>query len=52
MELPETLVKYAERLGFPNPSTTGYKALKRVFELIYLDHEDHAKVIGAIPGST
>ncbi|MBT7696744.1 MAG: 4Fe-4S dicluster domain-containing protein [Desulfobacterales bacterium] len=52
MELPEALIKYAKRLGFPDPLTTGYKALKRVFELIYLDHEDHAKVISAIPGTT
>ncbi len=51
MALPEVLVKYAKRLGFADPATTGYKALERVFELLYLDREEHAKVTCAIPGT-
>jgi NAD-dependent dihydropyrimidine dehydrogenase PreA subunit len=51
MALPEVLVEYAKQLGFSDPTTTGYKTLERVFEIIFLDHEDHIEVTNAIPGT-
>ena len=51
MALPEALVEYARCLGFGDPTTTGYKALERVFEIIYLDREDHLEVANSIPGT-
>ncbi len=51
MALPEVLIKYAKRLGFPDPTTSGYRALERALQLLYLDNEEHASVIGAIPGT-
>ena len=52
MSLPEILIKYATRLGFSDPATTGYKTLERAFELLYLDQDDHANVISAVPGTS
>ena len=51
MALPEALAEYAKRLGFSDPTTTGYKTLERVFEIIFLDREDHIKVANALPGT-
>jgi formate hydrogenlyase subunit 6/NADH:ubiquinone oxidoreductase subunit I len=51
MALPTALVEYARRLGFSDPTTTGYKTLERVFEIIYLDREDHIKLASSIPGT-
>ena len=51
MALPEVLIKYAKRLGFTDPTTSGYQTLERVFQLLYLDKEEHAGVVCAIPGT-